>query len=71
VEVRAAAGPEGGLAVVVSDDGVGLPPGLDWRRGGGLGLALARGLVEDQLRGGLRAASRPGRGAEFTIEVPA
>lgn len=70
----------------VSDEGMGIPadqleavfemfgagpPGADLRQGGlGVGLALARGLV--QLHGGsLEARSEgPGRGAEFIVRLP-
>jgi len=73
--------------VVVSDNGIGIEPSLlphvfdvfaqaeqalDRTRGGlGLGLAVTKGLVE--LHGGtIRAASSgKGRGAEFTIRIPA
>lgn len=74
-------------ALAVTDDGEGIPaaqlerifevfaqidPSIDRSRGGlGLGLPLARGLVE--LHGGtLRASSDgPGRGATFELELPA
>jgi PAS domain S-box-containing protein len=73
--------------VVVQDNGVGIEPrvlphlfetftqadrSLDRSKGGlGLGLALVKGLVE--LHGGeVRAASPgPGRGAEFSVRLPA
>jgi signal transduction histidine kinase len=40
------------------------------RRGAGLGLAIARGIVEAH-GGRIYAASEPGRGARFTFTVPA
>jgi signal transduction histidine kinase len=76
----------GGVRVQVLDDGIGLdadqleqifemfaqiPTAIDKSQGGlGVGLALARSLV--QLHGGsIRAASEgPRKGAEFTIELP-
>ena len=77
----------GQAAIIVTDTGMGIDPdilphifdvfrqgeqGLDRNRGGlGLGLSLVRGLVE--LHGGtVRAASAgPGKGASFTIRLPA
>jgi two-component system sensor histidine kinase KdpD len=72
------------LVVSVSDDGPGLPTGSeenvfdrfyrgatgpDVGRGSGLGLAICRAIV--RLHGGtIRAANRPGGGAEFTIRLP-
>jgi CheY-like chemotaxis protein len=78
--------PRGMAAIQVRDDGVGIQPDLlprlfepfaqadstlDRRGGGlGLGLTLAKGLVE-QHGGDLHAHSDgPGRGAEFTIWLP-
>lgn len=75
-----------GAQLSVSDEGIGIPAdqldvvfemfgqgsaGADRRQGGlGVGLALARGLVE--LHGGsLEARSEgPGRGAEFVVRLP-
>lgn len=75
-----------GCTIAVADSGVGLAPehlesvfemfaqvpGIDLRaqNGLGIGLALARGLV--QLHGGtIEAASAgPGRGSEFTVQLP-
>jgi len=76
----------GRAMVTVRDDGAGIPAGvlsrlfepftqadttLDRSSGGlGLGLALVKGLVE--LHGGEVSAQSdgPGRGAEFTVELP-
>lgn len=78
--------PGEGVRVTVRDPGIGiaaeqlplifemfsqLRPALERSGGGlGIGLALARGLVE-QHGGTLRAASGgPGRGSEFTVRLP-
>lgn len=80
VVVRAIdAGPE--LAIEVEDTGVGIPPALlphifGWyeqahrRRGGsGLGLPIARGLVEAH-GGRLTVESQEGKGSRFTVLLP-
>jgi two-component sensor histidine kinase len=36
----------GALAVEIGDDGVGLPEGFDWKKGGGVGFMLIRSLAE-------------------------
>jgi two-component system sensor histidine kinase KdpD len=71
------------VAVEVADRGPGLPPGTEkrvfeksfraakgeGRRGIGLGLAIARGIVE--IHGGsINAANRPGGGAVFRFTLP-
>jgi len=74
----------GGTRVRVSDTGPGIPAdelgsvfdrfyrcrtGAEDRKGAGLGLAIARRIVE--LHGGtLRVDSREGEGTEFSIELP-
>ena len=40
--------------LIVSDNGVGLPPNMDIRRAESMGLHLVMFLVEDQLRGRLQ-----------------
>jgi signal transduction histidine kinase len=78
---------EGALAIRVRDNGIGLtqeqigqifdmyaqiPAALEKSQGGlGIGLALARGLVD--LHGGSISASSdgPGQGAEFVVRLPA
>jgi two-component sensor histidine kinase len=51
---------DGRVGLAVADDGAGLPAGLDPVRPGTIGLRLARGLVEDQLRGALSFESSGG-----------
>lgn len=70
----------GGVRVAVADTGPGIPAGAEERifrpfyttrtKGTGLGLTVARGLVT-AMRGELLVASEPGRGATFTIRLPA
>jgi signal transduction histidine kinase len=71
---------EGGVSLVVSDDGPGIDPAdlphvfepyvTRKRSGTGLGLAISRNVVE-ALGGRIGVASGPGRGTEITIELPA
>lgn len=82
IEIGAAATPAG-VSIHVDDHGPGLPAGREdalfdkFERGRkesatpgvGLGLAICRAIV--QAHGGIiRAATRPGGGARFTIELP-
>ena len=70
------------IRVEISDDGRGIArrdarrifrPGYTTkRRGWGLGLSLARRIIRDYHQGNLSlAASEPGKGATFIIELPA
>ena len=84
VELKAAQGPRG-LVLSVSDTGIGFDaetrarlfqrfeqadPSIRRRYGGtGLGLAICRSLAE-AMGGAIRAASAPGFGSVFTIELP-
>jgi signal transduction histidine kinase len=75
-----AAASDGGVAVAVADTGVGIPPEEQARvleplystkaRGLGLGLAIARAILEKNL-GHLRFESAPGRGSTFTVWLSA
>jgi len=72
---------DGTACVRVRDDGPGIAPdvraqifepGVTTKTGGwGLGLALARRIVERQHGGRLMFHSAPGGGAEFVLELPA
>ncbi len=44
----------------VADNGIGLPPGFNIGEGTGMGLYLAKSLVENQLHGKFEVASNPG-----------
>ena len=58
----------GRLVLVVEDDGRGLPPGFDLAADAGLGFAIVRTLVEEDLRGTLTLARD--RGVSVTVAVP-
>jgi PAS domain S-box-containing protein len=53
---------------VVSDDGVGFPAGLDFRKASSFGLQLVNGLAAHQMRGSVEL--RPGKGTTFVIRFP-
>jgi two-component sensor histidine kinase len=57
-----------GLVIEITDDGVGLPEGFDFRCGGGLGSRLIRSLC-DQLHATPRYENLP-LGMRFTLNVP-
>jgi len=69
------------VVVEISDNGRGIPrrdarrifrPGFTTKkRGWGLGLSLARRIIEDYHRGSIiLAASEPGKGSTFVIHLP-
>ena len=55
------------LTLVIEDDGMGLPPGFDWKNTESLGLRLVNSLV-DQLGGTIER--RAGTGTAFIITIP-
>ncbi len=57
----------GRIAMAVSDNGVGLPAGFDWRTADTLGLRLVRVLAQ-QIHGDVEAG--PGPGTQFRIAFP-
>jgi len=66
--IRIVAKEKGGrLVIVIEDDGMGLPPGLDLESSKGFGLGLARMLAE-QLEGKLRVER--GKGTRYVLELP-
>jgi signal transduction histidine kinase len=72
---------DGFVRVTVADDGPGISDGdvkkvfdpffttKDVGKGTGLGLSICYGIVENH-GGRIRAASKPGEGALFTVEIP-
>jgi len=60
------AGPEGRVSLGVGDNGVGLPPGLDWRRGRSLGLRTVQ-MLTGQLGAAVEVRSARGGGTHFEI----
>jgi len=68
IEIHATKASGGGIRLVVADDGVGMPEGLDIRNTKTMGMGLVVSLVERQLRGRLDLAHD--RGTRFTIVIP-
>jgi two-component sensor histidine kinase len=64
VTVALRGGPDARVCLSVLDDGVGLPPGLDWRQPRSLGLRLVQ-LLATQLRGTVEV--RACGGTEFLL----
>jgi PAS domain S-box-containing protein len=58
---------EEGVRLVVSDDGIGLPPEFDSSASGGLGLEIVK-MMTGQLKGTLSVGR--GKGAAFTVLAP-
>jgi len=55
---------DGHIRLGVSDNGVGLPPGFDWREASSLGLHLVK-LLSKQLRASVEVSG--GNGTRFEI----
>jgi signal transduction histidine kinase len=81
VELCAVAGPDGGLDIVVRDNGCGIEPEARERlfevffstkgnRGTGLGLAVTHKIVSEH-GGSIAVDSTPGTGTTFTVHLPA
>ena len=76
IETRAAPGPPGGVQLVVSDSGPGIPPEVlpkifdpfftTKAEGTGLGLSISYGIVRDH-RGTVDVRSAPGEGTTFVL----
>lgn len=60
----------GQVELMVIDDGIGLPEGLDWRNSPSLGLQLVTTLV-DQLEGTLKVESNGGTRVAVRFSIPA
>jgi len=58
---------EGRTSLSVSDDGVGLPAGFDWRKSSSLGLRLVQ-MLAGQLKGTVEVSSDGGTKFEITFE---
>ena len=56
---------DGGIEIRVSDDGVGMPDGFNYREAGSMGLRTVISLTEHQLQGNLDLIT--GKGAEFRM----
>src|ERR1700687_1430662 len=55
-----------GCRVVIADDGIGLPDGVQWPKRGKLGALIARSLSENA-KADLKVESSPGKGTRVTI----
>jgi two-component system, sensor histidine kinase PdtaS len=69
VTVGVGVDPAGTLEVVVADQGRGLPPGFDAAGASGLGLQIARTLVETELGGRLALGAAVGGGTTATVSI--
>jgi two-component sensor histidine kinase len=55
-----------GCQVIIADDGVGLPEGMQWPKPGKLSALIVRSLRENA-KAGLKVESTPGKGLRVTI----
>jgi two-component sensor histidine kinase len=55
-----------GCQVIIADDGVGLPPGVEWPKQGKLGTLVVRSLRENA-KATMTVESTPGKGMRVTI----
>ena len=60
----------GFLAIIVHDNGPGLPKGFDMERDGNLGLTIVRTLVKDELKGKFLIHQKEGTRAEISFPIP-
>jgi PAS domain S-box-containing protein len=68
IEIRASSTADGGVEIVVRDDGVGISPDVDIRSTGTMGMSLVLGLIEKQLGGSIELDRDAG--TTFTILIP-
>ena len=73
---------EEGVTIRISDNGVGMPEEVKRRifeqgfttkgvgKGTGLGMAIARQIVEEKHGGTISCSSEPGKGTQFAIDLP-
>lgn len=66
VKVALGNGSAGLVVMRVSDNGIGLPPGLDWRQCSSLGLRLVQ-MLTGQLGGTVEVQTQEGQGTEFQV----
>jgi two-component sensor histidine kinase len=69
IRVELYAEDEAQLALVVSDNGVGIPPGLDWYDTSSLGLELVR-ILTQQLQGKVEVDTSAGTAFKVTFARP-
>ncbi|MBT4090864.1 MAG: sensor histidine kinase, partial [Deltaproteobacteria bacterium] len=57
---------ENEVELIVSDNGIGIPEGLDLEKTDSLGLKLVKNITENQLNGSIEMESK--NGTKFTIK---
>ena len=65
IEVSIAAGEGGDISILLRDDGLGMPEGIELERADSLGLTLVNNLVKNQLKGSISMHRRGG--TEYNI----